>query len=256
MFSASFLTSCGNSGDVSDGESTNASSDISAGESATANSDIVDNEPTDTGGSRPTGDFTVPVVVQEVPEGFILLPRVQQFENGLSFMAWNAQWSFFDIDRNNIFSTLIVNTDFIIMYEGELYINEEKFLELYEMADTTVELRSLIHELGEEIALSGGGNQSRTIVVNTIVREDVDTMAVYTIEFTLSQDRHVRDHQRRQIFYQAITENGTVIEIVFNNSSLINENTIQIQIPVDESLNTLVLRSFDVLEAVRHVSVG
>jgi len=142
LFSASFLTSCDNSNNVSDGELTNASSDISDGESTSANSDISDGESTGANGIGPVdaaGSFTIPVVVQEVPAGFILLPIVEQFENGLSFMTWHTRWFFSDIDGTHIFVTEILDTDFIVRYEGELYINEEKFLEIYAIADSAFE---------------------------------------------------------------------------------------------------------------------
>ena len=141
MFSASFLASCGNSSDGSDGEFVNASSDISGSECESTNaiSDISANEIAGANDDRGPGWRPSTVVVQEVPEGFILLPRVQQFENGLSFMPWNMHWSVFDINRSEIFSAEILNTDFIVMYEGELYINEEKFLEIYAIADSAFE---------------------------------------------------------------------------------------------------------------------
>ncbi|MBR5218529.1 MAG: hypothetical protein IKV89_02240 [Clostridia bacterium] len=69
--------------------------------------------------------------VTKVPEGFIRLPECGELEN-MSWMGWETQIVFLDEEENCIYQTGFNNSEFIVWYKDDYYVNEEKFKELLE----------------------------------------------------------------------------------------------------------------------------
>ncbi|MCL2087084.1 MAG: hypothetical protein FWH05_05765 [Oscillospiraceae bacterium] len=83
-------------------------------------------------------------IVKEIPIGFVYLPKNGgNWGNGLHYVPWETQISFLDIDDNCIYQTGFDNSDFIVKYGKEYYINEENFLELMAVANATFEQHNI-----------------------------------------------------------------------------------------------------------------
>ena len=81
-------------------------------------------------------------MVAKIPSGFVLLPKGGgDWDNGLHYVAWESQISFFDIDENCIYQTGFKNKDFIVKCDNEYYVDEEKLLELINIANATFSQR-------------------------------------------------------------------------------------------------------------------
>jgi hypothetical protein len=82
-------------------------------------------------------------VVREIPAGFIQLPKGGgNWANGLHYVAWESQISFLDIDEKCVYQTGFNNSDFIVKYKNEYYVNENEFWELVDMAKLAFEKRN------------------------------------------------------------------------------------------------------------------
>ena len=85
-------------------------------------------------------------VVKEIPEGFIPLKEAAKWEGlsdserGLRYVAWESQISFLDADLCvggvTIYQTSFNNSAFIVKYNNEYYVNEEKILELINIVNS------------------------------------------------------------------------------------------------------------------------
>jgi len=81
-------------------------------------------------------------VVNAIPEGFVPLPKdLDSLGNGLRYVPWESQISFLDINDVCIYQTGFSNSNFIVKYNNEYYVNEEKLLELIDIANTAFEKR-------------------------------------------------------------------------------------------------------------------
>lgn len=78
--------------------------------------------------------------VRKIPKGFVSLNKGgDDEENGLSFVLWESQVSVLDADESCIYQTSIGNSNFIVKYNEDLYVNEKKLLELIEIANSASE---------------------------------------------------------------------------------------------------------------------
>ena len=85
-------------------------------------------------------------VVRKVPEGFIPLREAAKWEgssdneSGLRYVTWESQISFLDADLSaggvTIYQTDFKNSDFIVKYNNEYYVNEAKILELIDIVNS------------------------------------------------------------------------------------------------------------------------
>jgi len=93
-------------------------------------------------GRNQVGRYADAKVVQEIPLGFIHLPpNGGDWENGLHYVCWESQISFLDIDESCIYQTSFENNMFIVKYKNEYYVDEEKLLELVDIATSSFEQR-------------------------------------------------------------------------------------------------------------------
>lgn len=75
-------------------------------------------------------------LVKEIPPGFIQLPKGGSWDNSLHYVPWESQIAFLDDNENCIYQTGFDNSDFIVKYKNEYYVNEEKILELIDVANS------------------------------------------------------------------------------------------------------------------------
>ena len=108
-------------------------------------------------------------VVRQVPSGFISLKEAcDSTEGALRYVFWETQLSFLDADDKCIYQTNVNNSDFIVKYRGENYINEEKILELIEIAIIAPEIRRKTFGVGEMIEILGAGETMFTVLVKAV----------------------------------------------------------------------------------------
>jgi len=88
------------------------------------------------------GKFVDAKAVKEIPNGFVFLEE-DNLDNGLHYVAWESQISFLNADGICIYQTGYDNSDFIVKYKKEYYINEKKFLELMDIANALSESKAL-----------------------------------------------------------------------------------------------------------------
>lgn len=78
-------------------------------------------------------------VVREIPQGFVQLPKDGgDWDNGLHYVSWESQISFLDGNETCIYQTGFDNSDFIVQYENEYYVNEAKLLELIDRCEEDI----------------------------------------------------------------------------------------------------------------------
>ena len=81
-------------------------------------------------------------VVRNIPTGFVHLPKGGgDWDNGLHYVSWETQISFLDKDGACIYQTGFNNSDFIVKYKNEYYVDEEKLSEMIDIASSTFEQR-------------------------------------------------------------------------------------------------------------------
>ena len=79
-------------------------------------------------------------IVKEVPSGFVHLPKGRgHWENGMEWLGWETQISFLDANGVCIYQTGFDNNDFIVKYEDEYYVCEEKLQEILDIIDSSSE---------------------------------------------------------------------------------------------------------------------
>lgn len=93
------------------------------------------------GGGKQMGRSNDAKTVKEVPTGFIPLPKGGgNWESGSHYIFWETEISFSDAELDAggvcIYQTNVKNSDFIVKYNNEYYVNEGKLLELIDIADS------------------------------------------------------------------------------------------------------------------------
>lgn len=130
-------------------------------------------------------------MVLRVPAGFVHLQS--NLKNGLNVMPFETQIAFLDADGVGIYQTGFKNSDFIVKYNGEYYVNEEKLLELVDIAAISPEQRFKVYDLGDEIEIRGAGAtlyMAKIISLETGETEPYfeDTLTTYSIKYTLTSN--------------------------------------------------------------------
>ena len=74
--------------------------------------------------------------VLKLPEKFVHLEKGGYWGDNLRYVVWETQISFLDTSGITIYQTSITNRDFIVRYKGEIYINEEKYLDMIDIVYT------------------------------------------------------------------------------------------------------------------------
>ena len=138
-------------------------------------------------------------VVFKIPNGFVNLREATENTNGvMQYGFFETLFAILDADGNSIYNTVLNNSDFIVKYKGDYYVNEEKYSEMVEIAAISPEQRRKTYSLSDEVKVRGAGE------------------TVYTVKIT------ALEHVGTQPIYQ---NNLTTYEIKYTASSAIPENT-------------------------------
>ncbi|HNX15146.1 MAG TPA: hypothetical protein PK854_04000 [Oscillospiraceae bacterium] len=82
--------------------------------------------------------------VKEIPKGFIKLSSRGNYpKNSLSYIFEENQVLFYDADGTCIYQSELSKSDFIVKYQDEYYVNEEKYIELFDLVTDSEVVRNL-----------------------------------------------------------------------------------------------------------------
>jgi hypothetical protein len=130
-------------------------------------------------GTADGGTF-VPKEIQEIPYGFVQLGYT--LRNGLRSLPWESNIVFLDSDDINIYQTGLENSDFIVSYKDEYYVNEEKLLELEKIAAIAPEQRKKTYGLEDVVEIKGIDETVYTVQITSIeaIATEADAFDNYT----------------------------------------------------------------------------
>ena len=136
-------------------------------------------------------------VVREVPDGFVHLQN--NLKNGMRTVGFESRITFMDADGNSFFSTGFGYSDFIVRYNNEYYVNEEKLLELIEVAGIVSEQRHKTYNLGDFIEVRGAGETVYTVQIISVEAGATepfanDILTTYNIKYYMSSNASGYEH--------------------------------------------------------------
>lgn len=120
---------------------------------------------------------------------------------------------------------------------------------MVEIANSTVEQRNRTYHLGDAVGLRKSATDQYAVTVDTVEAETVDGVRIYSIEFSVDHVDH--DYQRKQFFDHVETKSGQIIK----DFTFVNEGTIQIELPAEDKIRMIVLKSPNYDESIRRVSI-
>jgi hypothetical protein len=166
--------------------------------------------------------------VSELPSGFIPLPLGnEESANGLHYVPWESQISFMDADECCIYQTGFTNSDFIVKFRNEYYVNEEKYLELIEIAGLAAEEHLQTHNFNEVVEIRGAAKtvyDAKVLSLEAVATEPFgdDILTTYHINYTVTPT--VSENQR--IIVSVETKQG----VTYSNLDYIDKETLSVQI--------------------------
>jgi len=191
--------------------------------------------------NNPEQDRFWPDRVNEVPSGFIALNDTRQKTEGiLTAFFWSTNFVVQCSEIVTIFQTDVKNNEFIVMYNDEFYVNNDKFWEVYEYALTIYSQLNRIYDIGDEINIRGLMNGVRVIfqieihAVSLISNED-ENPSIYEIKFNI--EPQVQDNRILEFFSYIETTNG----MIYNQFEFIDSGTVRIEVDDNATIETLVL---------------
>lgn len=197
--------------------------------------------------------------VYKLPERYILISELDNYYDtpnaNLKYRILNDRIGFIDSDNMGIFSIPLNNSYFIVRYKGEYYINEWEYECLLHDANIIAEQRDRIYNLGDAIILRGSEIIPYVIIIDSVETENVGDGELNTIKFTTNPNipEYERSGRKRDtpIFDHIETDKGTIID----DFTIIDEETVQVILPVDEKINIIVLKSPDYEDCIRKVKI-
>jgi len=181
-------------------------------------------------------------VVKKIPSGFIhLWNSLDELENDLHYVAWESQISFLDADEVCIYQTSFANSDFIVKFEDEYYVNEEIFSELIKIADISPETRYRIYALGDEVEVYGIDGNIYIVKITKVEAIKTDDLTTYEIKYKVLPNGI--ESGSRNFIYQVETKEG----VTFGEFDFIDEETALFDIPEnrEKEIEAIILRSPD-----------
>lgn len=113
-----------------------------------------------------------------------------------------------------------------------------------------MEQRNQIYQPGDTIRLRKNATDFYTVKIDAVEVEKIDTMGIYTIKFSINDVEY--DNKREKFFNYFETESGREIK----DFTILNEGVLQINLPSDEKLKMIVLKSPDYEGSMRRVHIG
>jgi len=172
-------------------------------------------------------------MVLKVPAGFVKLQSY--LTNGLSIMPFETQIGILDAEKRYIYQTGFKNRDFIVRYDGEYYVNEEKIKEIAEVASIAPEQRLKTYSLGDAIEIRGTGEARYFVTINSLKEGETeplgtDTLTTYTIKYTVTSNVPVDRDPMKTI--TAETELGVTYSLI----DFIDTEIIRFQVRNNENI--------------------
>jgi len=154
-------------------------------------------------------------VVKKIPLGFIHLEKGgNRQKNGLHYVSWESQISFLDADEICIYQTSFANSDFIVKFKNEYYVNEEIFLELMKVANISSETRRKTYSLGDEIEVHGIDKTMYIVKVIEVEAIKIDDSTTYKIKYKVTPNGI--GNGNRNFIHQVETKEG----VTFNTKTI------------------------------------
>ena len=179
-------------------------------------------------------------LVYEIPSGFINLKDATEKTKGvMEYIFFEDYFSLVDIDGSSVGGAMVNDSSYIVQYQGEYYVNEEKFLEALEIATVSPEQRKKRYSLDDTIEMRGAGETIYTVritVFDSIKKDDVTT---YTIKYSVASDTD--ENGREPIIKYIETKDGI-------GSTLYNDNdsgTVTFDVNKNRELDTIYFYSPD-----------
>lgn len=181
-------------------------------------------------------------MVLKIPSGFVELQS--NLKNGLSILPFETQIAFLDADEVGIYQTSFKNSDFIVKYKGEYYVNEEKFLEVVEVAAISPEQRRMVYNLGDEVEIRGASATLYFVKIISLEAGETepyytDTLTTYNIKYAVTSN--VAESEQTKLFSSVETEYG----VAYDSLDFIDAETVSVKIRArgNDKIEAIILRS-------------
>ena len=179
--------------------------------------------------------------VCKIPDGYTYIENLEEDTGGiLRYKAYFPMISFIDSDNMGIYSTMLSNSEVVVMYKDEYYVENCAYEEWLGIAKIIAEQRNRIYNFGEAVILRGSEIIPYVIVVQSLETEIEGDYATSTIRFDLSPSC-LSESKREKIFDHVETEKGETID----KFVLIGEGTAQVMHHADDNIKMIVLKSPD-----------
>lgn len=193
-------------------------------------------------------------MVLKIPSGFVNLQS--SLTNGLSVMPFETQIAFLDADGVSIYQTDFKNSNFIVKYKGEYYVNEEKLLELADVAAISPEQRRKVYNLGDEVEIRGAGATLYIVKIISLEAGETepyytDTLTTYNIKYAATSN--VAENEQTRLISSVETEYG----VVYDSLNFIDTETVSVKIRArgNDKIKAIILRSPEYLELTYRIVV-
>jgi len=179
-------------------------------------------------------------VVRQVPKGFIYLEKGDNnWKNGLHYVFWETQISFVDAGRICIYQTSVKNSEFIVQYKGDYYVNEEKLSELMDIAAISIETRHMTYSLEDVVEIRGAGRAVYTVRITALESNKIDSVTTYKINYVVTSN--VIENEYASLFAFVETEDG----VKYSMFDFIDTETVSIDITQNRKMDAIVFISPD-----------
>ena len=175
-------------------------------------------------------------MVQKIPDGFVLFPNEG---DDWRYVIWENVIAFLDADGVCIYQIGINNSEFIVRYDSEYYVNEEKMSEIIDVASISCDVRAKTYSLGETIEIRGEGKTAYFVTVSILDVTEAGDTTTYVIKTYATSNLAGNEHKRFITIVEA--ENG----VSYNAFEFINEETISIKLVRNEKIGAVILGSPD-----------
>jgi hypothetical protein len=197
--------------------------------------------------------------VCKVPDGFISLNNIKHLDRYSDYTDSKLRWvivdgdiGFRDSDDMALDNSPLNNSDFIVKYKNEYYVDKLQIYDLLDSAAVIEEQRNRPYNLGEIIVLRGHNRIALfpyVVIIDSVETESIGGSVLSTIKFKM--DRNTYERNKMKIFDHVETDKGKFI----NNFTFIDDKTVQVKIPAGEKINMIVLKSPDYASCIRRVLV-
>ena len=194
-------------------------------------------------------------VVSKVPDGFISFNELDNYaDNILRCFLWENN-VVFSLEGEDNFPTLyqasIRDSDVIVRYQEEYYINEAKFLELTKIAIIAREERKQEYRLGDKIEILGAG-KNYCITITGVEEKKIADKKTLDIKFLLTSD--ATENDLKSIFSFVEITTGTT-KGTGNIFDFIDSETVRFEMKADRKLNAIILKSPDYLGLIYRIVI-